>query len=449
MKTYAVILASGKGQRFKSDIPKQFTKLAGKLLIEHTISVFEKHSLVDEIIVVTLEDYISKLEELIIKNNWRKVSKLLIGGKTRQDSSFIGINAIEEEEAYVLIHDAVRPFVSNKTISEVIRRLSEYEAVDVAIPSTDTVIKINDQRLIEEIPERKYLWRGQTPQGFRLSIIKKAHLLARKENFRNVTDDCGLITYYKLGNVFVVKGEEENIKITNPLDIYIADKIFQLRTQRLLGDYNLQSLKGKVGVVFGSSRGIGKSILELGKELGIKVYGFSRSSGVDIRNLEEVRTTLTEVYENENKIDFVVVTAGILRKKPLVNFSLSEIMEQVNVNYLGSINVSRAAFPFLRESKGHLILFTSSSYTRGRAFYSIYSSTKAAIVNFVQALSEEWDPFGIKVNAVCPERTATPMRFENFGEEPMETLLSPKKVAEETLKILLTDITGQIIEVRR
>jgi len=449
MKTYAIILASGRGKRFKSQLPKQFTKLAGKLVIEHTISIFEKHPLIDEIIIVTLPEYISRVEELIIKNEWKKVSKILIGGNTRQESSFIGINSIKEPEALVLIHDAVRPLVSDRIISEVIKSLAKYDAVDVAIPSTDTIIEVGDNKIIKKIPKRDYYWRGQTPQGFKLSIIKKAHMLAKQDNFTEITDDCGLIIHYKLAKVFVVKGEESNIKITTPLDIYIADKLFQLRTIKLVEDTKLENLKGKVGIVFGASRGIGKSIVELAKKLNIKIFGFSRKNGIDISKERQVEKVLKEIYTKEGKIDFIIVTAGILRKKPLINFSLKEIMEQINTNYVGSINVAKLSFPYLKESKGHLILFSSSSYTRGRAFYSIYSSTKAAIVNLAQALSEEWAQYGIKINVICPERTATPMRFENFGREPLETLLSPEKVAKVTLSVLNTEITGQVIEVTK
>ncbi len=449
MKTYAIILASGKGERFKSILPKQFSKLSGKTILEHTVSIFERQKKIDEIFIITLQEFISKIEDLIIKNKWKKVSKVLAGGKTRQESSYIGLQAIEDKESIVLIHDAVRPFVSDKIIEEVINKLKIYKAVDVAIPSADTIIKINENSLINYIPERKFYWRGQTPQGFHLSIIKKAHEKAIKENFKKTTDDCGLILHYNLTPVYVAKGEDENIKITTPLDIYIADKIFQLKIHEMIGNYHLKSLKGKIGVIFGSNRGIGKSIEELCKRYDINVYGFSRSNGVDICSIESIKKAINKVYAKEKKIDFIIVTAGILKRKPLINFSMNEITEQINTNYLGAINTAQVSFEYLKETKGHLILFTSSAYTRGRAFYSIYSSTKAAIVNLIQALSEEWEPFKIKVNAICPERTATPMRFENFGKEPLESLLNPDKVAYETLKILLTNTTGQVIEVRK
>ena len=116
---------------------------------------------------------------------------------------------------------------------------------------------------------------------------------------------------------------------------------------------------------------------------------------------------------------------------------------------MGTVHVAIESFPYLKETRGKLIFFTSSSYTRGRAFYSIYSSTKAAIVNFVQAISQEWEGFGISVNCINPERTKTPMRIHNFGIEPDNTLLSAKQVAEATLSTLASDYTGQVIDVKR
>ena len=121
----------------------------------------------------------------------------------------------------------------------------------------------------------------------------------------------------------------------------------------------------------------------------------------------------------------------------------------VRTNYMGTVNVALEAYPYLKETRGKLVFFTSSSYTRGRAFYSIYSSTKAAIVNFVQAVAQEWEAAGIAVNCINPERTKTPMRVKNFGTEPDDTLLRSEDVAEVTVRSLLSDYTGQVIDVKR
>jgi 2-C-methyl-D-erythritol 4-phosphate cytidylyltransferase len=127
----------------------------------------------------------------------------------------------------------------------------------------------------------------------------------------------------------------------------------------------------------------------------------------------------------------------------------SLIEQMIMTNYLGSVNVTKAAIPYLKETKGCILLFTSSSYTRGRAMYSIYSSSKAAIVNFAQAMSEELYDDEIRINVINPERTDTPMRRRNFGVEPHESLLESRVVAEETLKTVISDITGQVVDVRR
>ncbi len=124
-------------------------------------------------------------------------------------------------------------------------------------------------------------------------------------------------------------------------------------------------------------------------------------------------------------------------------------IDEIEVNYLGCINIALASHKYLKETKGSLIFYTSSSYTRGRALYSIYSSSKAAVVNLTQAISEEWENDNIRVNVINPERTATPMKYANFGKEPEETLLSPQKVAEESLNVLLSDYTGQVIDIRK
>jgi len=126
-----------------------------------------------------------------------------------------------------------------------------------------------------------------------------------------------------------------------------------------------------------------------------------------------------------------------------------QIMEAFSVNYLAPVHVAKAAYKYLSASAGHLLFFTSSSYTRGRENYSLYSSTKAAVVNLTQALSEEWSAQGIKVNVVNPERTATPMRSAAFGEEPPGSLLSAVSVAQTSLDVLASDTTGLVIDVRK
>ena len=446
LKNYGIILASGVGSRYSSDIPKQFIKIAGKTVLEHTVEIFEKSPNIDEIILVITPEYRYMAENILLKNNYKKISKLLNGGATRKDSSYIAISSIDDEEANVLIHDCARPFVTENILSECVKALESYSAVDVAIPSADTIIKVKDN-IIDSIPNRAELQRGQTPQCFKLSLIKKAHELSKGDN--NFTDDCGLIVKYNLADVYVVNGSGENIKITYPEDIFMADRLFQIRSAVCPEKTSLENLKDKVIVVFGGTSGIGQCIVELAQKYGAKVYAESSRTGCDITNYDSVCAVLEKVAAKDKKIDYVVNSAGVLRMGKLLDRDISDIKKDIEINYIGSINTSKASIPYLQKTKGAILLFASSSYTRGRALYSTYSSTKAGLVNLSQALAEELISDNIRINVINPERTATPMRTKAFGKEPEGSLLQPEKVALASLKTLLSDLTGQVIDVRR
>lgn len=455
MKNYAIILASGAGERSGLEIPKQFVKIAGKTVIEHTLNVFQNNENIDKIIVVTNQDYIGFVYELAAKNKFDKICQIVPGGETRQQSSYVGLCSISddlhnnaEESAKVLIHDAVRPFVSDRIINDCINALDNYKAVDVAITSADTIIKVNSENIIENIPQRKYLKRGQTPQAFDFQTIMKAHKLALNSTNVEVTDDCGLITKFNPTDIYVVEGDDSNVKITYPIDIAIADKLFQLRTY-CGAKQNLNDLKDKTLVVFGGNSGIGEAVCQAAKIHGAKVYPCSRQNGVDVKNIKTVKNYLNKVYQINGQINYVIDTAGILTYGEIENRDQESIEDEIKTNYLGCINVAKASLEYLKETRGGLLFYSSSSYTRGRKNYAVYSSSKAAIVNFTQALAEEWEDYGIRVNVIVPERTATPMRYNNFGEEPKETLLSPEYVAEISLNTLLDNISGQIINVSR
>lgn len=444
---YGVILASGLGTRFSDDLPKQFAKVAGKTVLEHTIEVFEKSNHIDRTIIVITPQYRHILEEILLKNHYSKVCKVLNGGDTRKESSSIAISSIDEEDAFVMIHDCARPFLSDDIIKNCVDALKNYDAVDVAIPSADTLIEVSEDKIIKNIPERKFMRRGQTPQCFKLSLIKKAHELSKGDE--NFTDDCGLVVKHNLAPVYVVDGESKNFKVTMPEDIFMADKIFQVNSMKAPISADFSQMKDKVLVVFGGHSGIGECVMNLALENGAKAYAFSLENGVDVSNYENVAQKLKEVNEIEGKIDYVINTAGILNIGKLLDRDILHIQKEIAVNYMGSINVSKASIPYLLKTKGCILLFASSSYTRGRALYSTYSSTKAGIVNLTQALSEELYHEGIRINVINPERTATPMRYKSFGKEPEGSLLAPEKVAEACLNTLLSTYTGQVIDVRR
>ena len=390
MKNIAIILAGGTGQRLGDSIPKQFLKVAGKKVIEHTLDVFQNHPQIDEIAVVSNPNFLNEIENIAIKNNYTKLKKILQGGKERYHSSLSAINAYDgDKEINLIFHDAVRPLVNDRIISDCIAALDKYKAVDVAIKTTDTIIKVNEDEYITGIPARDYLRNGQTPQAFKLSTIKQAYKLALCDPDFKTTDDCGVVYKYMPNElVYVVKGEQFNMKLTYKEDLFLLDKLFQLKSiaqqNETITPKAQQKLPVSVIVVFGGSYGIGLDVVNICNGYGAHVYSFSRSeNGVDVSNNLLVAKALKEVFEKEGRIDAVINTAGVLDKEPLVNMSYNEIYKSINVNYIGAVIVAKESYSYLKESKGVLLLFTSSSYTRGRSLYSLYSSSKAAIVNLV------------------------------------------------------------------
>ena len=451
-RNIAVILAGGSGLRMGLEVPKQFLKVAGKAVVEHTIQAFQDNKNIDEVVVVCNQAFIHLVEGYVLANDWPKVKKILNGGTERYDSSLSAINAYaDEEDVNLIYHDAVRPLVSDRIIDDVIASLDTYDAVDTAVDASDTIIQVDsDKDIISMIPKRSVLRRGQTPQAFKLKTIKEAYELAMKDPKFIATDDCGVISKYLPDvPIFVVKGEEANFKLTYKEDIFLLDKLFQMKTTNIGHTPDITGIANKVVVIFGGSLGIGAEMVSLCKENWAKVHCFSRSkNNCDIRKNEDVKKALKEVYEKEGRIDYIVNTAAILSKEPLASMTQEKIDDVLDINLKGVVNVALEGFPYLKETRGHLLFYTSSSYTRGRAFYSLYSATKAAVVNFVQAISSEWEPHQIHVNCVNPERTKTPMRTQAFGVEPEGTLLSAEVVARVSLGVLCSDLNGQIIDVK-
>ena len=462
LPTVAVVLAGGTGSRVGLDIPKQLLKIAGKTIIEHTLDAFEAHPDVDEILVMMAVGHTAEAQRLVSRGGYRKVTRVLDGGATRADTTVKAIDVLSAvrpgADCNVLFHDAVRPLIDPRIITDCVSALCTAAAVDVAIPSADTVIVVDDADVITEIPPRERLRRGQTPQGFRLSVIRRAYELARSDpDFatRPATDDCGVVLRYLAGTtIHVVPGSEHNMKVTHPVDVHIADKLFQLASHEpppeAPAGERRRKLAGKTLVVFGGSYGIGADICTAAGQLGARVFSFSRSqTGTHVENACDVRAALEHAHEETGRIDFVVNTAGVLRTGTIADTDPETIEETVRVNYLAPVTIAQAAIRYLAPTRGHLLLYTSSSYTRGRAGYSLYSSTKAAVVNLTQALADEWSEMGVKVNCINPERTQTPMRLRAFGAEPPGTLLSSMAVALTSIDVLVSDLTGHVIDVRR
>ena len=222
----AIILAGGSGTRLGGERPKQFLTVAGKMVIEHTIEAFHRNSRIDEIAIVTRVDYVDDMREMIARNGYEKVKHVLCGGKERYHSSLAALAAYHDDDDRLLFHDCVRPLVSQRIIDDCLDALDSYDAVDVAVPSTDTIIEVDEQGNICRIPQRSRLRNVQTPQGFRRSVIRRAFDLALQVPEFMPTDDCSVVfRYLPDTRIRVVEGDTSNIKITYKEDLEFAERM--------------------------------------------------------------------------------------------------------------------------------------------------------------------------------------------------------------------------------
>jgi 2-C-methyl-D-erythritol 4-phosphate cytidylyltransferase len=451
-----VLLAGGVGSRVGLDIPKQLIKIAGAPIMEHTLRAFERHPDVDDIIILMAPGHLDAVRAMVAGGGYSKVRQLLEGAATRSETSMRALQAIPHAECKVLLHDAVRPLVSARIVTDCFRALDRYAAVDVAIPSADTIIEVTPENTIAAVPRRSVLRRGQTPQAFRLSVIREAYARATADPAFEATDDCTVVLRYLPDvSIYVVAGEERNLKVTDPIDVYLADKLFQLagsdgRPVSLDEAGYREALSGRTVVVFGGSYGIGADIARLAQGYGAQVRSFSRSTTrTHVERRGDVRRALEETRAEYGSVDFVVNAAGVLPRGTLVETSEETVYNATEVNYLAPVFIAQESYPHLERTRGSLLLFTSSSYTRGRSGYSLYSSAKAAVVNLTQALADEWAAAGVRINCLNPERTNTPMRVRAFGQEPPDSLLGSEEVARASLDTLLGHGTGHVIDLRK
>jgi 2-C-methyl-D-erythritol 4-phosphate cytidylyltransferase len=240
MRMVAVVLGGGTGQRLGAALPKQLLELSGKSLLEHCVAAFCAAPDIDEVLVVMAAGYVDQVKAML--GSYAKVSAVLPGGAARSDSTRAALAALgadkagtdeagadeagAAEQCGVLFHDAARPLVSQRIIADCVAALrSGHGAVGTAVPSSDTIVVVADG-VMTEIPPRERLWRCQTPQAFRLTVIRRAHELAAADPDFAPTDDCGVVLRYLPSvPVHIVEGSDSNIKVTYPDDFVLAESL--------------------------------------------------------------------------------------------------------------------------------------------------------------------------------------------------------------------------------
>jgi ribitol-5-phosphate 2-dehydrogenase (NADP+) / D-ribitol-5-phosphate cytidylyltransferase len=448
----AILLAAGEGNRFGGEVPKQFLRLAGEEILLRSFRTLAAAE-IDRLVVVAHPQWLVDTERLVEAAGVDIPTRVVAGGSSRNESTWNGILALDaSDDDIVLVHDAVRPLLPLDALRRAIDPVVEgvADSTDTVIPSADTLVVV-EGGVVVEIPDRSRFRRGQTPQVFRLSVLKRAYEAAAAVGDMGATDDCSLVLRHVPGaKILAVPGDEMNIKITTRLDMVLADRILQMRT--LADDESGAvgaSLRDARLLVVGGTNGIGRAIADEAVRLGGRAEVVGRRTGLDVRDRTAVERCVDEAAARLGGLDHVIVTAGVLKIGKVAETDRDELREVIDVNLTGSLNVAAAAYRHLRESQGSLTVFASSSFTRGRADYVAYSASKAGVVNMAQGLAEEWADVGIRVNAVSPERTDTPMRRRAFPEEAHALLLTPEEVARATIRLLRSDLTGQVLDVRR
>ena len=229
-KICALIPAAGKGSRMANSVKKPYLKLAQKPILAHTIQRFEENKVVDAVFVVVNKDDFSDCRTNVLEPyTFTKVQELVAGGETRQMSVYNGVRALAADVDFVVVHDGVRPFVTDKTISACLTAADECGAAVAAVPVKDTIKIADENAFIVETPVRERLWAVQTPQVFRKSLLEEAHQIAQAQQL-TATDDAALVE--QLGfPVKLVMGSYANLKITTPEDLRVAEVLLRDPTQ--------------------------------------------------------------------------------------------------------------------------------------------------------------------------------------------------------------------------
>ena len=221
-----IIPAAGSGERLGTTVPKPYLKLADKTILEHTLTQFLQIHGLQSVVVSTSDKYIKQTETILSRLFPDITTQVVLGGVERQHSIMNALSVISSDDIdLVAIHDAVRPFVDQDSIRNCIELSSKVGGAIVAVSAKDT-IKVSDEgRFVLQTPDRKSLWQAQTPQIFRIDLIKRAYQQAQKDGFLG-TDDSSLVEHLG-GKVAIVEGNRENFKITYPLDFKLAEWLIE------------------------------------------------------------------------------------------------------------------------------------------------------------------------------------------------------------------------------
>ena len=387
MKYSLILLAGGNGSRFGSTIPKQFMSLNGKPVIQYSLDIIEP--LVDEVIIVSDKQY--------------KDYKCVKAGSNRSESVLNGVR--EAKYDYVIIHDAVRPFIRTENIKKIKELLKTNDIVDTITPIIDG--------FVDDIPiEKGNKCLGLTPEGFKKELLLKGFQEATKAYQDEVTM---LYDIYKIKPVYV-QGVSINSKITYEEDLGYAEGIMKF-WQRPIDKTD----KPKHTLIFGGNGGIGSACA---KQLNCycpskEEIDLSKDWLIDLKPYDSIIYSAGE-YHDESKI--------------------------MPVNFDSCVRLIKLAE---QGWKGNIVFLSSTAATYGRKNIGIYSASKSALNSYIESRAEELAKKGIYINAIAPAKVDTPLQTAINPDTPKSEMISPDYVADYIIRYLNTNVYGHIIYLRK
>jgi len=354
--------------------PKQFLELGGKEVWRYAYDVCVESGLFDEVIVATPEH---------------------LGGKTRLDTVRNALAQVKTE--YVVIHDAVRPFIDQRILADLLAALAQdWAAAGAALPLTDTIVGAAEGGRMASVLKRGNFRQSQTPQAFVTEILERGLKCGYE------TTELLELVHMQGHDVALVPGSPWYFKLTHKPDYYAAEGW-------------LLEQEHRVAVVTGASRGIGAEVARYLEDASYTVVNHSRSTGIDVRDYHVVRRAFGEVLDKYGKIDCLVNCAGVGRAFPLNEVDYDATHDMVMTNVMGALYCTEFALRHLPPG-GVIVTVGSSGIDTGRANQGVYGATKAAAVHLAQVAAIEGQERGISVFVVCPRRTDTQLRRDMVGD---------------------------------
>lgn len=419
-KIVGIILGGGSGHRFAADVPKQFCPLNGRMVIEHAPETFRASGLFSQLIVVLPPEWLNHPRAAAGDLN-------VMGGETRNASTWNALQRCEADTDLVLIHDAARPFVTRQILTDCVEALQTHAAVDVCIPADDTIVQVKDG-MIERIPDRSRLMRGQTPQGFHFRPLLEAYR-ANLDRL-DATDDVSIFLRNG-GACKVVPGSTFNLKLTHPQDLFIAERILQYQPAQPCRPL---ALGGHSVLLLGATGGIGAAVRERLVLAGADVTAPTRQEW----NLAE--TEVPRAFRR--RWDVIIHSAGVLNAA----CDATSVDALFAVNFRSVVAVTDLARQEM--DGGSIVIVGSSSAMKGRANIPLYAASKAAVNNFVEGIAPVlWRERGIRINCVNPGSVNT--RMITGGAVVNADPLEPNDVADAIMAYVKPTETGQIVNIRK